>query len=78
MFILEIEDIKFERYTYTYFMYHYMFRNLKIKECPTLQSDMNLKYPDNSHRTRYRNNFVAPFPRVNTAKINYKYQFVKI
>ena len=35
-------------------------------------------HPDHSHSTRYTSNLVVPFPRVNTVKINYKYQFVKI
>ena len=49
-----------------------------MNECPTLISDLNLKFRDHSHSTRYRNNMVVPFPRVNVVKINYKYQFVKI
>ena len=56
----------------------YMFRILKINQCPALRSDMNLKYPVHSHNTRYRNNLVIPFSRMNTLKINYKHQFVKI
>jgi len=64
--------------THLFYVSLYMFRILKINEFPTLQSDLNLKYRDHSHSYRYRNNLVVPFPAVNTVKINYKYQFVKI
>ena len=70
--ILKLEDI------HLFYVSVYMFRILRMNECPTLQSDLNLKHPDHSHSTRYRSNLVVPFPRVNTVKINYKYQFVKI
>ena len=39
---------------------------------------MNLKYLDHSDITRCLNDLLVYFPRVNTTKINYKYQSVKM
>ena len=56
----------------------YMFRIIKLNECPTLQSAIDLIYPDHEYDTRNRDLLIGEFPRVETLRYNYKYQLKKI
>ena len=56
----------------------YMFRIIKLNECPTLQSGIDLIYPDHEYDTRNRDLLIGEFPRVETLRYNYKYQLKKI
>ena len=56
----------------------YMYKVIRMNICPTLQSNLALRYPQHGYGTRNRNDPIIPFPRVNCVKINYKYQSVKI
>ena len=52
----------------------YMYKVVRLNECPTLQSNLDLSYPSHHYGTRNRNNLILPFPRVESLRINFKYQ----
>jgi len=56
----------------------YMYKIVKLNECPTLQANLDLTQPEHQYNTRSRSNFKLPFPRVENIRVNYKYQFVNI
>ena len=56
----------------------YMFKIIKLNLCPTVSENLRLRYPPHDHSTRNRNNLIPPFPRINTIKFNYEYQFITI
>ena len=56
----------------------YMYKVIKLNQCPTIQVNLNLNYPDHNYGTRLRNNPRLPFPRVDAVKINYVYQCTDI
>ena len=68
MKILKVEDV------HKLYMGIYMYRILRLSEYPTMQNNLSLHYPDHVYDTRSRNNLVLPLPRVETIRINYKYQ----
>jgi len=70
--ILQLRDV------HIFNMSIYMFRIIKLNECPTLQSTVDLMYPDNDYYTRNRDLLIGEFPRVETLRYNYKYQLKKI
>ena len=56
----------------------YMYRCTKLNECPTIRNNLTIEYPSHSYETRSAHNLVLPFPRVETIRMNFKYQFVDI
>ena len=56
----------------------YMFKILKLNECPTVNEDISFVYPEHTYLTRNRNNFIPPFPRVNAIRRNFEFQFLEI
>ena len=56
----------------------YMYRVVRMNACPTLQLNLDLKYPQHNYGTRNRNDPIVPFPRVDCIKINFQYQTIKI
>ena len=70
--ILKLKDI------HKFYVSVYMFKILKLNECPTLYTDLDFSYPNHSYPTRNRNNFITPFPRVDSVRINFQYQFLEI
>ena len=66
--LLKLKDI------HVLYMGIYMYKILNQNLCPTLQSNLDLIYPNHNHDTRGRENLVLPFPRVETLRINFKYQ----
>ena len=56
----------------------FMFRIIKLGEFPQLKLSLNLVYPDHSHETRHRNSLITPFPRIESIRMNFKYQLSKI
>ena len=55
-----------------------MYRCMKFNECPTIRNNLTIEYPSHSYETRSAHNLVLPFPRVETIRMNFKYQFVDI
>ena len=55
-----------------------MFSMLNYNCHPSLLHYLNPHFPDHEYATRHVNNFVLPFPNVDTLKISFKYQFLKI
>jgi len=55
----------------------YMFKIIKLEHI-SLQSTINVVRPSHNYLTRNRDKFILPFPRVNSIKISYNYQFIKI
>ena len=56
----------------------YMYKVVRMNACPTLQLNLDLRYPQHDYGTRNRNNPIVPFPRVDCIKINFQYQCTKI
>ena len=56
----------------------YMYKVLKLNQCPTVQANLNLSYPSHTYGTRHRNDLVLPFPNVNAIRINYVYQCTSV
>ena len=56
----------------------YMYKVVRMNACPTLQLNLDLRYPQHDYGTRNRNNPIVPFPRVDSIKINFQYQCTKI
>ena len=52
----------------------YMFKILKLNLCPTLQVDLDIKYPEHNYQTRNADRLIPPFPRVEAIRMGYKYQ----
>ena len=52
----------------------YMFKIVRLNQCPTLQSNLILDYPSHQHDTRARGDLVLPSTRVDALRINYVYQ----
>ena len=70
--ILKLDDV------HRLYVGAYMFKVLKMNLYPSLQVNLDLKYPDHDHNTRAGNDPRIPFPRVSALRINFKYQCVKI
>ena len=56
----------------------YMYRCLIKGECPTIHNNLSISYPQHSYETRNRNRLLEPFPRVETIRMNFQYQFVMV
>ena len=56
----------------------YMYRVLKLNECPTLRNILSITYPSHNHNTRNANSLILPFPRVEVVRMSYLYQFNKV
>ena len=56
----------------------YMYKVLKNNMYPSLQSSLDLSYPDHGYPTRSSSLLVTPFPRVEAVRMNYGYQFKKV
>ena len=52
----------------------YMFRVIKLNQCPTVQANLHISYPNHNYGTRHRNNLLLPFPNVSAVRTNYSYQ----
>ena len=55
-----------------------MYKVIKLNNCPTLQINRDLKYPQHDYFTRTYDNPIVPLPRVTSLRINFKYQCSKI
>ena len=71
MNILKLKDL------HSFYAGIYMFKILKLNQCPTAQANLNLNFYEHGYDTRNRNNPITPFPRVNAVRINYNFQFVE-
>ena len=56
----------------------YMYKVIKLNQCPTVQANLNLSLPTHSHGTRHRDDYILPFPRVNSVRTNYAYQCTSV
>ena len=56
----------------------YMFKILRMDLCPTLLSSLDINTASHMYSTRHRDDLILPFPRVETLRINFKYQYVSI
>ena len=56
----------------------YMYKIIRLNQCPTAQANFNLHYPEHDYNTRNRSNPRLPFPRVNAVRINYNYQCINV
>ena len=56
----------------------YMYKVLFLNDCPTIRNNLRISYPNHNYSTRTRHNLLLPFPRVETIRINFQYQFVNI
>ena len=56
----------------------YMFKVIKLNQCPTVQLNLNMNFPEHNYDTRSGNNPRLPFPRIDTVKMNYNFQFVNL
>ena len=56
----------------------YMYKICNTNSVPTLKNALDLHFPDHDYSTRGSNTLVVPFPRVESIRINFKYQFVKV
>ena len=70
--ILKLEDI------HRLYASIYMYKVIKLNECPTLQNNLNLNYPQHRYPTRHQNDPIVPLPRVASVRINFKYQCTQI
>ena len=55
-----------------------MFKILKLDMYPSMKAGLNLSIPDHPYQTRNRQEFNPVFPRVESIRMSYKYQFVKL
>ena len=55
-----------------------MYKVMKLGEVDSIGESLDIQYPMHQYETRSRNLLVLPFPRVETIRLNYKYQFTKI
>ena len=53
----------------------HMFKLEKLNCAPYLQNIINLSHPSHSHNTRSQNLLELPFPRVESIRMNFQYQF---
>ena len=72
MKILKLTDI------HSLYIGIYMFKVLKLNEVPTLQVNLDLKYPVHDYETRNRDNPLRPCPHVLSIKLGFKYQCIDI
>ena len=56
----------------------YMYRVIEQRECPTVEACLDLIYPSHEYNTRNSGNIVPPFPRVESMRSNFEFQFVAI
>ena len=70
--ILKFTDI------YKFLIGIYMYKILKLALYPSLSEGLNLTLPSHNYNTRDRGNFRLPYPRVESIRMNYKYQFTNI
>ena len=56
----------------------YMYRIVKLEEFNTLSRSLNMSYPNHHYPTSARNQLLRPFPRTESIRMNYKYQFCDI
>ena len=55
-----------------------MYKIMMENQYPTIQNHLEISYPQHEYATRTINSLIMPFPRVETIRMNLKYQFVKI
>ena len=55
-----------------------MYKMLKLNECASIRRNLRLEHATHSYDTRTADNLVLPFPRVETIRINFQYQFINI
>ena len=55
-----------------------MYRTIVLNECPTIQNNLVISYPQHNYTTRNSNLLIPPFPRVEAIRMNFQYQFVQI
>ena len=70
--ILKLEDI------YKLRLALYLYQVIRLNEHPTLRRDLNVHYPQHTYNTRMSGLPQLPAPRIDTYRMNFKYQFVKI
>jgi len=68
--ILTLKDI------HKYVVCVYMYKMIRLNEYISLQDSLELNPLNHNYLTRNRNAFILPFPRVESIRINYKYQFI--
>ena len=56
----------------------YMFNILKLDMYLSMRASLNLSIPDHPYQTRNRHEFNLVFSRVESIRMSYKYQFVKV
>ena len=70
--ILKLKDV------YILYSCIYMFKVIKLNICPSLQSTLDLQIRDHCYGTRGNGLYVVPFPRVESVRVNYKYQYITL
>ena len=49
-----------------------------MNDFESIRENLQLSYPTHDYPTRNRGNLIRPFPRVNSIKFNYEYQFINV
>ena len=70
MNILKLNDL------HSFYAGIYMYKIIKLNQCPTVQMNLNLIFSEHGYNTRNVNNPRTPFPRVNAVRMNYNFQLV--
>ena len=72
MSLLKINDL------HRFYAAIYMFKIMKLSQCPTVKEGLNLRVPEHSYETRHRSLLIPPFPRVIPVRLGYEFQFLTI
>ena len=56
----------------------YMFKIIKLGECQHLSRLLEIVYPNHTYGTRNIDKLILPLPRINSVRINFEYQFLKL
>jgi hypothetical protein len=56
----------------------YMYKMVQKGMHERLLATLDLRLPDHQYETRYSDEYVLPYPRVEALRMNYIYQFTKI
>ena len=70
--LLKIRDV------HKLFVSMYMFKLIKLDECPSLRNCVTLNYPSHSYPTRQRDQAQLPIPHIRALRISFNYQFIDI
>ena len=65
-------------YIYKFCICVQVFKALKLKENPVVESSIECNFPSHDYATRNRRRMIVAFPRINAFKMNLNFTFIKI